>query len=53
MKATTLARRVGQPRDLAYALAVRGMLLALQGDPVEAEACIADARTAFGGPSGQ
>ncbi|MDO8669841.1 MAG: AAA family ATPase [Dehalococcoidia bacterium] len=48
-----LARRVGYPRDLAYALAERAMVAALVGESVEAEARISEVKTVFGNPSGE
>ncbi|MBI2864705.1 MAG: AAA family ATPase [Chloroflexi bacterium] len=50
-EAVLLARRLGQPRDLAHALAGRALILALQGDPSEAKACVSEVRTSFGSPS--
>ncbi|MDO8691414.1 MAG: hypothetical protein Q7R39_15625, partial [Dehalococcoidia bacterium] len=52
-QAVALARRVGHPRDLAFSLAVRALILAMRGGLPEAEACIAEARSAFGSPSGE
>ncbi|MDO8671101.1 MAG: AAA family ATPase [Dehalococcoidia bacterium] len=49
--AVVLARRIGQPRDLAYSLAGQAMILSYRGDLSEAEACINAARMAFGSPS--
>ncbi|MDO8670171.1 MAG: LuxR C-terminal-related transcriptional regulator, partial [Dehalococcoidia bacterium] len=49
-EAIALARRVGHPRDMANSLATRAMILALQGNTPEAEACISEARAAFGNP---
>ncbi|MDO8670914.1 MAG: DUF2791 family P-loop domain-containing protein [Dehalococcoidia bacterium] len=50
-EAVMLARRVAGPRDLAYCLAERGMILAFKGDSVEAKACIFQVRAAVGGSS--
>ncbi|MDO8670875.1 MAG: LuxR C-terminal-related transcriptional regulator, partial [Dehalococcoidia bacterium] len=49
--ALTLARRLEHPRNLAHALAARAMVLSLSGELSEAQACISEARTTFGGPS--
>lgn len=46
-EAIAIARRMGHPRDLATALAGRGVILALKGDLFEAQACISEARLAF------
>ncbi|MDO8672098.1 MAG: LuxR C-terminal-related transcriptional regulator, partial [Dehalococcoidia bacterium] len=48
MRAVVLARRVGYPRDLAFALAGRATILALKGDLPEAEACLAEITTILG-----
>ncbi|MBI2864597.1 MAG: AAA family ATPase [Chloroflexi bacterium] len=48
-EAVELARRVGQPRAIARSLAERAMILALQGDLAEVEACISEVRVVFGG----
>ncbi|MDO8670725.1 MAG: AAA family ATPase [Dehalococcoidia bacterium] len=48
-EAVSLARRVGHPRNLAYSLAERAMVLAFRGDLFEAESCISEARMAIGG----
>ncbi|MDO8672561.1 MAG: LuxR C-terminal-related transcriptional regulator, partial [Dehalococcoidia bacterium] len=43
-----LARRVGNPRDLACSLTEQAIMLVLRGDLPEAESCIAEARMVFG-----
>ncbi|MDO8672050.1 MAG: helix-turn-helix transcriptional regulator, partial [Dehalococcoidia bacterium] len=43
-----LARRIGQPRDLACALAERALILAMRGDLALAEGCISEIRQVFG-----
>lgn len=53
LAAIALARRIGSPRDLASSLGERAVILALRGDLSEAEACISEARIAFGSPSGR
>ncbi|MBI2862986.1 MAG: AAA family ATPase [Chloroflexi bacterium] len=53
LEAVALARRVGHPRDLAYALARWAMILAFQGNWLKAELCIAEARLAFVRPSSE
>ncbi|MDO8671933.1 MAG: LuxR C-terminal-related transcriptional regulator, partial [Dehalococcoidia bacterium] len=46
-EATSLARRVGYPRDLAFALANCALISSLREELHEAEACIRELRLAF------
>ncbi|MDO8670368.1 MAG: hypothetical protein Q7O66_02940 [Dehalococcoidia bacterium] len=48
-EAVSLARRVGYPRDIAFSLAERAMILTFQGHLREAETCISEATSTFGG----
>ncbi|MDO8671944.1 MAG: LuxR C-terminal-related transcriptional regulator, partial [Dehalococcoidia bacterium] len=48
MEAVGAGRRIGNPHYLAYALAWRAMILALNGELPEAEACIAEVRIVHG-----
>ncbi|MBI2863024.1 MAG: response regulator transcription factor [Chloroflexi bacterium] len=50
-EAVALARRIGHARGQAYLLAQRAMILALQGDLSEAEACLAEVGADLGSPS--
>ncbi|MDO8673585.1 MAG: LuxR C-terminal-related transcriptional regulator, partial [Dehalococcoidia bacterium] len=51
VEAIATARRVGQPRDLAFSLASMAMIAALEGNPTEAEVRIDEARTVFANPT--